>query len=273
MLVPANHLDFLEVLDRHTRESPVGEVSAGDGMHSLADEAGLVSWGDASAARWTGELVALGYVRPLSRAPGIRDIPPAVPWSDRELYSFYRYQVTPAGRDEADRIRRRRREAGTDAALGERLPLLDHAWLTEPQRAAVGQPLHDLRAALDGGRNAAAIGAAKDLAEAACKVVLAHAGAQVTKGASLPTLFKQALVAASPLGTSAPGSELGRGLAATVQRLAELRNAAGAGHGRAAAADVDAAHARLAAAAASAVADFLLSSVVTRVQRRYPKTW
>jgi hypothetical protein len=74
-------------------------------------------------------------------------------------------------------------------------------------------------------------------------------------GQSLPKLFKQAREAA---GSEASGEEVANSLAATVQRLAELRNAVGAGHGHAVVPDVGEREARLAASAASAVAVFVL---------------
>jgi hypothetical protein len=83
--VPPNHLDFLAVLDRHTRESPPGKVISGNEMHSIAADAGLVEPGDSAAARRTGELVGLGYVYALSRSPGVGEVPVGVGWSDREL--------------------------------------------------------------------------------------------------------------------------------------------------------------------------------------------
>lgn len=255
-----NHLDFLELLDHHTRESPSGEVETAFELHQLLSQAGLAASGQAPAAWWTGQLVHLGYVRARTHGGATREVPPGVSWTDRELDSFTGFHVTPLGREEADRIRRLRWEALTDAALGRGLPALGHAWLTDTQRAALAQPLRDLQAALDDGRQGAAVGAAKDLAESACKIVLAHVGARPSSGASLLSLFKQAhAVAASPV--AGPERDLGRSLAAAVQRLAELRNRAGAGHGRDAPADLSAAHARLAATAAAAITDFILSSV------------
>ena len=129
------------------------------------------------------------------------------------------------------------------------------AQISEAHRAALATPLTHLRSALDSQHHAAAVGAAKDLIEAACKVVLSHAGSTIPAGASLPTLFKQAAGVAD---ASASGGDLGRSLASTVQRLAELRNAVGAGHGRADQPAVTASDARLAATAACGLAVFLL---------------
>lgn len=122
----ANHLDFLAALDRHRRTSQLGRVAVGFEMQGLAWDAGLVERGDIAAARWTGELVELGYVRALSRSPGVRDLSPGVPWGDRELQPFSDYEVTPSGREEADRIHRLRRRSATDAALGATFPILSH---------------------------------------------------------------------------------------------------------------------------------------------------
>lgn len=125
--------------------------------------------------------------------------------------------------------------------------------LTEVAAQAVGRPLRDLRAALDE-RPAAAVGAAKEIVEAACKVVLAERGETADARSSLSALLTRARRAA---GVSDGG--LGRSLAAAVQRLAELRNAAGGGHGRVDAPDVDVGEARLAATTASALTIFLLA--------------
>lgn len=99
--------------------------------------------------------------------------------------------------------------------------------MTEPQRQAISLPVAHLRLALGNEQ----YGAAKDLAEAACRVCIDQAGASVAPSTPLPALFKETLRAS---GLDASRGDLGRSLAATVQRLAELRNAAGVGHGRAA---------------------------------------
>jgi hypothetical protein len=125
------------------------------------------------------------------------------------------------------------------------------------RRHAINEPLRGLRNALDCERYTDAIGAAKDLAEAACKVVIEHAGEALPESASFTTLFKQAHRAVA-VSADAPDSDLGRSLAATVQRLAELRNIAGAGHGHAAPPALAVGHARMAAAASTGVAQFLL---------------
>jgi hypothetical protein len=108
---------------------------------------------------------------------------------------------------------------------------------------------------LDNEQFVAAVGAAKDLTEAACKVAIEHAGGTAPSGDSLPSLFKEALALS---GVAPAYGEVGRSLAATVHRLSELRNAIGAGHGRAAQPDVDGRAARLAASAATGIAMFVL---------------
>jgi hypothetical protein len=113
-----------------------------------------------------------------------------------------------------------------------------------------------LRSALDQEQWATAVGAAKELAEAASKVTIVHGGDELPDSANLATLLKQATRAA---GIESTYGDVGRSLAATVQRLSELRNTVGAGHGHAAPPQVDGRAARLAAGAASAVALFLLS--------------
>jgi Abortive infection C-terminus len=72
---------------------------------------------------------------------------------------------------------------------------------------------------------------------------------------SLSGLFKRARAAA---GADAAEADLGHRLAAVVDQLAQVRNVAGAGHGRADQREVSAREARLAATAACGVALFLL---------------
>ena len=253
-----NHLDLLLAVDEVTRASQEGKVLSGFDMYSLAAGARLVEWGDLTPARWTGELVQLGYLTHGPRSPGDpRPIPPGAIWGDTELQRFDDFFVTPLGRDEADRMRRLERESATDASLGHQTASLVQPWMTDAQERAILGPLHALRVALDGEQHVAAVGAAKDLVEAACKVALEQAGSTISGKESLPALFKRA--------TSDGGAEgddaglVGRSLASTVQRLAELRNVAGAGHGHASVLEMSGREARLAASAASGVADFVLT--------------
>ena len=237
-----NHLDFLEALDRHTRASPSGEVATGYEMHQIAWSRRVASHPSVSAASWTGQLVDLGYVEPGPALGGAsRKIPPQVGWTDQELQSFSGYRITASGRQEAERVRRARRDDLTDAALGQHFLRNAEAILNEHSASAFGRSLRDLRSALDEDRPAAAIGAAKDLVEAACKSVLAAAGVTPGTRSSLPSLYGDAL-------RELPHDrvDLGRSLSATVQRLAELRNRVGAGHGHADPIEVSAAEARLA---------------------------
>jgi len=119
---------------------------------------------------------------------------------------------------------------------------------------AIGRPLRDLRTALDDERPAAAIGAAKELVEAACKVVLAANGQLIGTRDSLPAMFSEARRVVG-LGEG----DLGRSLAATVDRLGRLRNAAGSGHGHAEAPTIGMAEARLAASSANGLVSYLLA--------------
>lgn len=255
----ANHLDFLFALDQYTRESASGSVSPAAEMHEIAKRAGFVEHGDTSAARWTGELVELGYLRHGPAMGGTtRPVPPRGPWSNADLQVFSDYRVTPEGREEADRMRRLHRESATDAAMGLQLPWLKYSWMSEQQARAISEPLLALRTGLDGDHSRAAIGAAKDLVEAACKVVIERAGEAASNNASLITLFKQAhrlVMSEDQIDTA-----LGRSLTASVQRLAEMRNVSGAGHGHSSPPAVGNREVVLAASAASAIAAYLLSA-------------
>jgi hypothetical protein len=101
---------------------------------------------------------------------------PSSGYSPDDLSRVSDYRITATGRTEADRVRRQRREALTDASIGGVLPNLVQSWMSEPQRRAISVPLRHLRSARDGEQYAAAVGAAKDLAEAACKVGIERAG-------------------------------------------------------------------------------------------------
>jgi hypothetical protein len=256
MLSMATYRDFLVALDDFLDQpGSFGYVPQGYEMYGIAERAGLTTREDRSAFRWTGELVHLGYV--VHGNPGAGDprpVPPGTFWTEHELQRIGDYRVTARGREEADRIRRQRREAMTDAAMGVTLPQFLRPRMTDTQRRAVVEPLANLRAALDADRRSAAIGAAKDLAEAACKVAIERTGGQVPSGASLTALFKQAAAG----GVDNGESDVGLRLSAVVHQLGELRNIAGAGHGRAAQPDISERGARLAATAACGIALFLL---------------
>jgi hypothetical protein len=89
-------------------------------------------------------------------------------------------------------------------------------------------------------------------------VIVRRAGVEAGDNPPLPTLFKRAHECVA--GEDGAAGDLGRSLAATAQRLAELRNSAGAGHGRAAAPQIGAREARLAAVAATGLGAYLLSA-------------
>lgn len=252
----ANYLDFLVVLDETTRASSLGYIQQGFDMHTLVHRAGLAEPGQQAAAQWTGQLVHDGYVTHGPLSLGDRRALPAGPyWTEDDLQRVGDYRITAMGREEADRIRRQRRERRSDEALGMHLPSVAHTSMADVHHRAIAEPLRRLQAALDDGEHAAAIGASKDLVEAACKVAIDRTNETVPRGATLPALFKQA--AATLPGAAERDSALGRSLAATVQRLGELRNAAGAGHGHASLHAASARHARLAASAASGLLSFL----------------
>ena len=182
---------------------------------------------------------------------------PAGYWSDSDIQRVGDYRLTSTGREEAARLRREERERGTEVALGLGLPEVIQPWMTDGQRRALADPLRALRLALDEGHSSSAVGAAKDLAEAACKVALEGAGRPAPVSGSLSSLFKHAFAVVER--TPGLDASLGRSLAAAAQALAEMRNTAGAGHGRAVAVEVSDRHARLAASAASAIACFVLA--------------
>jgi Abortive infection C-terminus len=119
-------------------------------------------------------------------------------------------------------------------------------------------PLVGLRAALDGERYEAAVGAAKELVEAASKVVLARAGAEPPARASVASPTTLALWTGS--GDSSDG-DLARRLSGVVEALGNLRMEVGTGHGRAEQEAVDAEVARLAASVACGIARFVLSGI------------
>jgi hypothetical protein len=253
-----NYLDHLLAVDEFVRTSAAGCVTSGYEMHNIARDAGLVQAGSAIAANWTGQLVELEYLIHGPKSAGDpRPLLPGRMWNDADLQRFNDYRITAKGREEADRLRRQLREGGTDAALGLRFPNLTPAWMDDGQRRAVLAPLRNLQAALDHGNHGAAVGAAKDLVEAACKIRIESGGGTFSRTDSLTTLFKAVREANGPQG---PGEELARSLAATVQRLAELRNAVGAGHGQSSVpTELGAREARLAASAAAGVASFALA--------------
>jgi hypothetical protein len=58
-----SHLDFLLALDEHLTEHHLECVRQPHELYDIAERAGLNALrGDRSAARWTGQLIHLGYV-------------------------------------------------------------------------------------------------------------------------------------------------------------------------------------------------------------------
>jgi len=203
---------------------------------------------DARTDQALGELFESGYITGPQTAHRRGPVSARLTSKGRELVG--------TGWPAEQQLAAKRREELTDATLGGVLPDRLQASMSESQRQAISAPLADLRAALDGERYSAAIGAAKDLTEAACKVAIERAGGTAPRNEKLQVLFKQTLAVT---GVEKVEGDVGRSLAATVQRLAELRNAVGAGHGRASQPNVDGRRARLAATAAFGIALFVLA--------------
>lgn len=255
-----NHLDFLEALDAHVRASAIGVIQQGGDLHTIAWDTGLLDSGNQAAARWTGQLVDLGFLTHGPKSAGDPRPMPTGGWTPQDVFRFNDYTVTAAGHAEAETVRRRRRDSLTDEALGDAFPVLLRPWMTETERRAIVEPLAALRAALDAGRGPAAVGAAKDLVEASCKVVIARVNAEAGDNPSLPTLFKLAHGCIAGEEEDRAAEALGRSLASAAQRLAELRNAVGAGHGHASPRAVGLREARLAASASTGLSAYLLTA-------------
>jgi hypothetical protein len=174
-------------------------------------------------------------------------------WTEQDLQTFSRYALTAEGFAAADRERRERRAQAADMTLSP-IGLLSASWLADDWRDSVRVQLVGLRGALDRQEWTAAVGAAKNLTEAAALVVLQRAGQKPPSGRpSVSTLVREACDAADK------PDDLAKRSASVVQAVADLRNASDAGHGQAVRAEVPRAEARLAASAAVAVAAFLLA--------------
>lgn len=115
----------------------------------------------------------------------------------------------------------------------------------------------------------AAIGAAKELVESACRLVLRDYDAAVAdRTMDLPELYREVAdklaLKAESVPDHAKGSKAAqqtlRTLVTTIQSLAELRNQLGSGHGRGHRSPARPRHARLAFHAAVTVTDFLLAT-------------
>lgn len=258
-----NQYDLLVALHHHTQRNGTGFIPSGSQIFDIAIAAGAVPGDRLAVTRWTGllvdaQLLAHGL---LSRGDA-RPLPAGYMWGSDELYRVGDFRITSAGLAAVDAHRREQRESDTDAALGQRFPHLARAWMNTDELRAIETPVGALRTALDRKHNADAIGAAKNLVEAACKIVLDRRRSKWSRRDSLPKLFRLALESQGDADNH--GDNLGRSLASVVQRLAELRNAAGAGHGhgQSGLAEIRDREARLAASAGVSVAEFLLANVV-----------
>lgn len=114
----------------------------------------------------------------------------------------------------------------------------------------------------------AAISAAKELVESACKVILDATETAYSNADDLPALYRKVAESlrlnAEAVPDSAPGSKTAqktlRTLTTTVQSLAELRNELGLGHGRPSPSPALERHARLSFNACVTVVEFLLDT-------------
>lgn len=151
-----------------------------------------------------------------------------------------------------------------DSFHGDRPAALGHEEAVLGDRSTLDRHLKRIARGL-GDDPEAAIGSSKELVESVLKQILDARGVAYPARDDLPALFKavgRALdLRRGAVDDDAKASEavvaLLRGLTATVQSLAELRNRAGTGHGRSTGAVVDKRHARLALNAAVAVTEFL----------------
>jgi len=255
---PPNYLDFLVAFDDHIQAGNLAYVISGHELFGIAHAAGLTGPLDQVVVQWMGKLVDDGHIVHGPQGGGDRQpLPPGRMWTQHELSRVSDYGITYTGRTEADRVRRQRRETVTDEVMGIAFPRLRGLELPEAQRRAIEVPLVGLRAALDGERYEAAVGAAKELVEAASKVVLARAGVVPAGRASVASLAKLALATRS---SNSSDEDLARRLSGVVEALGNLRMELGTGHGRAEQDAVAAEIAWLAASAACGIARFVLSS-------------
>ena len=163
------------------------------------------------------------------------------------------------------------------------VPIDDEGHLTGPIPVDGGLELGDLRLLRDPGvleehlqrmqanidrDTPAVIGAAKELVESVCKLILDDCGVAYAATATLPDLYKavaqELKLSRESVPANAKGSEAAQrvlqGLVTAVQNLAELRNALGVGHGRALRVPALERHARLAMNSSRTLADFLLTT-------------
>jgi hypothetical protein len=170
----------LVVLDDHLRNSNLGYVVYGTDLLRIACDAGWREGVMTRPVQWVGRLVHDEYIaHGLFGAGDPRPLPLGLMWSQYELSRVSDFRITPLGREEADRVRRQRREDRTDETVG--LSGVTLGVLTDAQRRAVELPFRSLRRALDDERYEA-VGSAKDLAEAACKSPRRWAGTRTDIG-------------------------------------------------------------------------------------------
>lgn len=157
----------------------------------------------------------------------------------------------------------RRRKGAKTPATALRLP--EYRRLVDPQ------VFEDHLRRIDAGLSSdppAAIASSKELVESVCKVILDDYDIEYDRKDDLLDLYKATAKALKLNAESVPNSTKGsqaaqgalRALATTVQRLAELRNELGLGHGRNRASADLTRHARLTFTAASAVSEFMLDT-------------
>lgn len=156
------------------------------------------------------------------------------------------------------------RKGGKHPTTALRLP--EYQRLKDPR--VFEDHLHRIEAGL-AADPAAAIASSKEMVESVCKIILDdYDDVEYTSKDDLLDLYKNAAVALKLNAESVPDSVKGsqaaqgalRALVTTVQRLAELRNELGLGHGRNRPSQALTRHARLAFNTGSSVAEFLLDT-------------
>lgn len=207
------------------------------------------------------------------------------PLSDRQqirLLNVYVDAIASWGREADGTLPKNARDVIRSLAR-DGVPIDDDGHLAGPIPVDGGLELGDLRLLRDPGvleehlqrmqanidsDTPAVIGAAKELVESVCKLILDDCGVTYAATATLPDLYKavaqELKLTRESVPANAKGSESAQrvlqGLVTTVQNLAELRNALGVGHGRASRVPALERHARLAMNASRTLADFLLTT-------------
>jgi hypothetical protein len=143
------------------------------------------------------------------------------------------------------------------------LPLDEYRLLNDPR--VIEEHLRRIEAGLRADP-AAAIGSSKELVEAVCRIILVALSVEAATSDDLLDLYKKVAkelnLNAEAVPDSAKGSQAAQGvlraLVTVVQRLAELRNELGIGHGRARRSAAEQRHGQLAFDSASTVVRFIL---------------